>query len=43
MCDSLGNGSKDWNRTPCGPGAGGKLGIPESFCLLGSLLGDGGE
>jgi hypothetical protein len=41
-CDSQGNGSKDWNSTPCGPRDYGKFGILESLCLLHSSLADGG-
>ena len=36
-----GNGSTDQDRAPCSPRDGGKFGIPESLCPIGSLLSDG--
>jgi len=36
------NGSRYWKRAPCGPGDGGKSGVPESLCPLGSSLADRG-
>jgi hypothetical protein len=41
-CDSHENGSRDWKRAPCGPGHGGKSGVPESLWPLGSSLADRG-
>jgi hypothetical protein len=36
------NGSRYWKRAPCGPGDGGKSGVPESLCPLGSSVADRG-
>jgi len=40
--DNEGNGCKNWNRAPFGPGDSGKFRILKSLCPLGSSLADGG-